>query len=249
VSSQLTEDLKGSTVVSIEGDDIAVVDGLVRDGDDVRALQLVKTGLFGGSMDEVLPAGHIIGIGPDAVVVATAEPFVLPEDLDEVDASVDILSEDAPTLDTDVDLGDAVLFSAARHRDVLSAADGECVGRLDRFVVHPTEQRVGSIRLDKVPDMHRYLSWHNIEDFGDVVTVADGNVLRLPDGPREERIRRDYGMVTKIVLTDTGHELGRITDVAFDPTDGSVTALVLEDGTVAGDRVRGIGPHAVVVAH
>ena len=114
-------------------------------------------------------------------------------------------------------------------------------------MVHPTEQRIGSIRLDKVPDMHRYLSWRNIEDFGDVVTVADGNVLRLPDGPREERIRRDYGMVTKIVLTDTGHELGRIIDVAFDPTDGSITALVLEDG--AGDRVRGIGPYAVVVAH
>ena len=59
MSDLLTEDLKGLTVVSTEGDDIAVVDGLVRDGDDVRALQLAKTGLFGGSMDEVLPLSLI----------------------------------------------------------------------------------------------------------------------------------------------------------------------------------------------
>ncbi len=243
----LTEDLKGLTVVSIEGDDIAVVDGLVRDGDDVLALQLVKTGLFGGSMDEVLPATNIVGVGPDAVVVADAEPFVLPEDLDEVDGTVDIVSEDDPRLDDDP--GTGLRFTEARHRDVVSAEDGEAVGRVDRFVVHPTEHRVWSIRLDKVPDMHRYLSWRDVDEFGDVVTVSSGKVLRLPDGPREERIRRDYGMLTKCVLTETGHELGRIEDVAFDPADGSLTTLFLEGGsTVAGDRVRGVGPHAVVVA-
>ena len=249
MSVSLSEDLKGLAVVTIEGDDIAVVDGLVRDGDDVLALQLVKTGLFGGSMDEVLPIVAIRGIGPDAVVVDTAEPFVLPEELGEVEGDVEITTEDAPTLDEDVPPAGSVLFTEARHRDVISAEDGECVGRLDRFVVHPAEQRVGSIRLDKVPDMHRYLSWRNIEDFGDAVTVPSAKVLRLPDGPREERIRRDYGMLAKCVITDTGHELGRITDVAFDPTDGSLTGIVLEDGAVAGRRVLGVGPHAVVVAH
>ena len=248
MSDLLTEDLKGLTVVSTEGDDIAVVDGLVRDGDEVRALQLAKTGLFGGSMDEVLPVGMIVGIGPDAVVVEGAEPFVLPEDLDEVDADVDIVSEDAPTLDEDP--GTGLRFTEARHRDVISADDGECVGRVDRFVVHPTEHRVWSIRLDKVPDMLRYLSWRNVDDFGETVGVASVKVLRLPDGPREERIRRDYGLLAKVVLTDTGHELDRIEDVTFDPTDGSLVALLLEDGTaVAGDRVIGVGPHAVVVAH
>lgn len=246
MSELLTEDLKGLTVVSTEGDDIAVVDGLVRDGDDVLALQLVKTGLFGGSMDEVLPAAHIIGIGPDAVVVRDAEPFVLPEDLGEVTGDVDIHSEDAPRFDDDAG---GLRFTEARHRDVVSADDGECVGRLDRFVVHPSEQRVGSIRLDKVPDMHRYLSWRNIDDFGDEVTVPNGKVLRLPDGPREERIRRDYGMLTKCVLTETGHELCRIEDVAFDPADGSLTTIHLEGGQVVdGARLLGIGPHAVVVA-
>ncbi len=246
MSELLTEDLKGLTVVSIEGDDIAVVDGLVRDGDDVLALQLVKTGLFGGSMDEVLPTAHIVGIGPDAVVVRDGEPFVLPEDLGEVTGEVDIASEASPRLDEDAG---GVRFTEARHRDVVSADDGECVGRLDRFVVHPTEQRVGSIRLDKVPDMHRYLSWRNIDDFGDEVTIPKGKVLRLPDGPREERIRRDYGMLTKCVLTETGHELGRIEDVAFDPQDGSLTTIHLEDGgAVDGARLLGIGPHAVVVA-
>ena len=144
----------------------------------------------------------------------------------------------------------SVLFTEARQRKVVSAADDEAVGRIDRFVVHPDEQRVGSFRLDNVPDMKRYLSYRNVEEFGEEqVTVPNGNVLRLPDGPREEKIRRDYGMLGKRILTDTGHELGKVVDVAFDAADGSITAIVLEDGEVAGDRLRGVGPYAVVVAH
>ena len=253
---QLDEDLKGRVVVSIQGDDVAAVDGLVRDGDDVIALALAKTGLFGGAMDEILPVGAIIGIGPDAVVVARAEDFVLRdefEERDDLEALTDasgILSEDAPDVDDDLQDDVSVLFTAARQREVVSAADDEAVGRIDRFVVHPDEHRVGSFRLDNVADMKRYLSYRNVDDFGDDhVTVRNANVLRLPDGPREEKIRRDYGMLGKRILTDTGHELGKVVDVAFDPGDGSITAVVLEDGEVAGDRLLGVGPYAVLVAH
>lgn len=253
---QLDEDLKGRVVVSIEGDDVAAVDGLVREGDDVIALALAKTGLFGGAMDEILPVGAIIGIGPDAVVVPSADAFVLRDEFDEqedlaalTDAS-GILSEDAPDIDDDLQDDVTVLFTEARQREVVSAADDEAVGRIDRFVVQPGEHRVGSFRLDNVADMKRYLSYRNVDDFGDdQVTVANAKVLRLPDGQREEKIRRDYGMLGKRILTDTGHELGKVVDVAFDPADGSITAVVLEDGEVAGDRLLGVGPYAVVVAH
>jgi len=256
---QLDEDLKGLVVVSIEGDDVAVVDGLVRDGDAVRALTLIKTGLFGGSMDEVLPVAAIVGIGPDAVVVPSPDVFVLREGDEEREGLADvedaadasgILSEDAPDVGDDLQDDVSVLFTEARQRQVVTTSDEEAVGRIDRFVVHPDEQRVGSFRLDNVADMQRYLSYRNIEDFGDEqVTVSHAKVLRLPDGPREEKIRRDYGMLGKRILTDTGHELGKVVDVAFDPGDGSITAIVLEDGEVAGDRLLGVGPYAVVVAH
>lgn len=256
---QLDEDLKGLVVVSVEGDDVAVVDGLVRDGDDVLALALIKTGLFGGAMDEVLPVGAIVGIGPDAVVVPSPDVFVLREgdeeraglaDLEDPADASGILSEDTPDIDDDLRDDVSVLFTEARQRRVVTTADEEAVGRIDRFVVDPDEQRVGSFRLDNVADMKRYLSYRNIEDFGDEqVTVAHAKVLRLPDGPREEKIRRDYGMLHKRILTDTGHELGKVVDVAFDPADGSITAIVLEDGEVAGDRLLGVGPYAVVVAN
>jgi uncharacterized protein YrrD len=246
----LDEDLKGRVVVSVDGDDVAVVDGLVRDGDDVTALTLAKTGLFGGSMDEVLPVGAIVGIGPDAVLITTGDAFVVREELAEVATTADILSEEAPDVGDDAQDDVSVLFTEARQREVVSDDDGEAVGRIDRFVVDPGEQRVGSFRLDNVADMKRYLSYRNIDDFGeDRVTVPTAGVLRLPDGPREERIRRDFGMLGKRILTDTGHELGKVVDVAFDPGDGAVTAVVLEDGEVAGDRLRGVGPYAVVVAH
>lgn len=246
----LDEDLKGRPVITIEGDDVAQVSGLAREGDAVVALTLAKTGIFGGAMDEVLPLSAIEGVGPDAVVVASIEVFTLPEELPEGQSSADVRATDEPTTGGAERGANAMLFSEARTRKVVTSADGEAVGRIDRFVVDPEEKRIGSFRLDNVSDMKRYLSWRNIETFGpEQVTVPSAKVLRLGDGPREEKIRRDYGMLGKRILTDAGHELGKVTDVAFDPSDGRITAVVLEDQEIPGDRLLGVGPYAVVVAH
>lgn len=245
------ENLEGRLVVSVEGDDVAQVSGVVPgEADEVIALTLAKTGLFGGALDQVLPRSGVRGVGPDAVVVPSPQVFLAPEDLNGHQAGTDVRTLGTPdTGDTARD-DDSMLFSEARTRDVVSAADGECVGRVDRFVVDPENARIGSLRLDKVADMQRYLSWRDIQSFGpDQVTVASSRVLRLGDGPREERIRRDFGMLGKRALTDAGHELGTVDDVAFDPADGRITAIVLEDGEVAGERLLGVGPYAVVVSH
>lgn len=245
------EELEGRLVVSIEGEDVAHVRGALEDDTaQVVALKLGKTGLFGGDMDVVLPRTAVRGIGPDAVMVGSSQDFLDPEELNghQADAEIRII-EDA------TDIGSArgdtsVLFTEARQREVISDEDGEPVGRVDRFVVDPTEQRVVSLRLDNVSDMQRYLLWRDITDFGDdEVRVPKAGVLRLADGPREERIRTDYGMLGKRIVTDAGHELGKVVDVAFDPADGSIACVVLEDGEIPGDRLLGVGPYAVVVAH
>lgn len=250
----LDEDLQGRPVVSIAGADLAQVAGLARgdDEDDVIGLSLARTGIFGGDLPEILPWPGIAGIGPDAVVVSSPATFVLPEDLSmngDRPSPTDY-TEAPPSPAAAIGTGGAFRFSEARAWPVVSATDGEALGRVDRFVVDPATGRVSSLRLDNVTGMQRYVSWRNITSFTpDGVMVRDAQALRLGDGPREERVRRDYGMPGKRVLTDAGHELGKVTDVAFDPSDGSVTAVVLEDQEVAGDRLLGVGPYAVVVRH
>lgn len=139
-------------------------------------------------------------------------------------------------------------FTESRTRDVVATDDAETVGRVDLFVVDPDAGRIGSIRLDKVTGDVRFLSWRDITSFGqDVVTIDTAEVLRKPDGPREEGVRKDYQVLGKLVLTDAGREMGEVQDVEFDPSDGRITTIITEHEQLDGARLRGIGPYAVVI--
>lgn len=141
-----------------------------------------------------------------------------------------------------------IRFNEARKRDVVSTGDAETVGRVRHFVVDPDEQRVVALRLDGVKGDDRYVSWDALASFGqDVVTISDAASLRPADGPREEGVRKEYGVLGKRVLTDAGRELGEVTDVEFDQETGRITALLTDSDQVAGERLRGIGSYAVVV--
>jgi sporulation protein YlmC with PRC-barrel domain len=239
-------EITGRCVVAVTGHDVAAIDGELR-GDDGELLgwTLAKRSLFGGGLDVVLPASRVIGIGPDAVVIRDEDRLVPQEEL------VELAGEDAPEVDdeapTPVAPTATATFNDARYRDVL-CSDGHQIGRVDRFVIDPDARTIGSLRLDGVTGLERYVSWRVLEAFGDdAVTVEDERVLRLEDGPREKGSRRAYTALGKCVLDDNGRELGTVEDVEFDPTDGRITALNLGDDTIDGSRLRGIGPHAVVV--
>ena len=135
-----------------------------------------------------------------------------------------------------------------RKRDVVATADAETIGRVADFVIDPDGARVAALRLDKVDGDEQYVSWDDLQAFGqDVVTVPSRDVLRPPAGPREEQVGKDFGVLGKRVLTDAGRSLGEVTDVEFDPANGTVTALLTDREQVAGDRLRGIGSYAVIV--
>ena len=142
-----------------------------------------------------------------------------------------------------------IRFGEARKRDVVTTNDAETVGRIDHFVVDPETRRIAAVRLDKVQGDDRYVSWSRIGSFGqDVVTIEDAAALRKPDGPREEGVRKEFAILGKRVLSDAGRELGEVTDVEFDQSTGAITALLTEREQIAGERLRGIGSYAVVVA-
>lgn len=141
-----------------------------------------------------------------------------------------------------------IRFGEARKRDVVSTADAETVGRVKYFVVDPDQQRIASLRLDGVKGDDHYVSWDAVGSFGqDVVTIPDAGALRQADGPREKGVKKEYGVLGKLVLTDAGRELGEVQDVEFDPETGRIATLLTDSEQIDGARLRGIGSYAVVV--
>ena len=58
---------------------------------------------------------------------------------------------------------------------------------------------------------------------------------------------KHHRMLGKRVFSTGGDELGKVDDVEFDPDTGTITALFLAGGEVAGVRLIGVGSYAVVV--
>jgi uncharacterized protein YrrD len=143
-----------------------------------------------------------------------------------------------------------MLFSQARKHEVVSTATATRVARVDGFVVRPGPARVALLRLGKVSGPGTLLAWDDVQGFGpDAVTVADEAVIRPAADALEQRAEdKELEILSKRVLSERGTDLGTVTDVDFDPETGAVTTLITTTGTIAGDRLVGLGGYAVVVA-
>jgi len=138
----------------------------------------------------------------------------------------------------------------AYGRKVVSTDDAEAVGRLDGFVIDPERRSVVGLHLAKVWGDRPFVSWTDLQAFGnDAVTVPSAAVLRAATGQAEERAAsKELQPIGKLVLGDLGTALGKVEDVEFDEGYGSLVDFDLgEAGTVASDRLLGLGSYAVVV--
>jgi uncharacterized protein YrrD len=95
-----------------------------------------------------------------------------------------------------------------------------------------------------------FLSWADLHAFGaDAVTVDDASRLRPAADEAEERAAsKELQVIGKLVLGTSGTVLGKGEDVEMDGESGAIVAVDLgEAGTVAGDRIIGLGSYALVV--
>jgi uncharacterized protein YrrD len=141
-------------------------------------------------------------------------------------------------------------FTEIHGRKVVSLADAETLGRVDRYVIDPGRHAVVALRLSKVKGDACFLSWADLHAFGaDAVTVDDASRLRPAAGDAEERAAsKDLQVIGKLVLGTSGTVLGKGEDVEMDGETGAIVAVDLgEAGTVAGDRIVGLGSYALVV--
>lgn len=139
-------------------------------------------------------------------------------------------------------------FSEGLGRQVISTKDARAIGTVRRFVVDAPAGRVVAIQLQG-PDGADLIDWQHVSNFGtDAVMVRGAELLRPASSPWEERyVRGEFDLRGNLVLTDDGEQIGRLTDVEFDESDGRLRALVLGEGERQVDRLIAVGPYAVIV--
>jgi uncharacterized protein YrrD len=139
-------------------------------------------------------------------------------------------------------------FSEAEGRKVVSTATAETVGRVSDYIIDPVSRTVAALMLKKTSGSDNILPWENLQAFGqDAVMVDDISRLTTASGRVAELSDKRFRQHGKRVLSAEGVDLGKVTDIEFDPETAAVTSLVLAEGSVEGDRLLAAGSYAVIV--
>lgn len=141
-----------------------------------------------------------------------------------------------------------IRFSDISGNPIMDKSSATTVGRIQAPVVDPVTQKIVGFRVKKSKGPGDLLLWESVAGLGpDALTVDSPELLAEPPAEWKHRSSSKLDLLGRLVLTDHGHQLGKVKDVEFDPADGRVTSLMLKDAFVEGERLLGIGSYAVVV--
>jgi sporulation protein YlmC with PRC-barrel domain len=129
-----------------------------------------------------------------------------------------------------------------RGLEVVETAGGQTLGRVDGLELDGERATVRALRVgDRAVPWERIGAGEHDRVGHDAVTVEHERALEPRDGT-------SLDPVGTTVLSDAGVRLGRLVDLELDDRTGEVRRLLLGDDDLAGDRLRGVGSYAVVVA-
>jgi sporulation protein YlmC with PRC-barrel domain len=142
-----------------------------------------------------------------------------------------------------------IRFSDISGNPVMDTATATAVGKVQAPIVDPVVQRVVGFRVKKSKGPGDVVLWGGLAGLGpDALTVDSAQRLAAAPKELEQRASSKLDLLGRTVLTEHGHDLGKVRDVEFDPADGRVTSLILKEAFVDGERLLGIGSYAVVVS-
>jgi len=139
-------------------------------------------------------------------------------------------------------------FAAAAGRNVVSRASAETLGDLAHVVVEINPPRVVQLVVGKGRNA-LLVAWADVSGFGpDAVMLADEGSLHQPLDEREEAAAKGkLELIGKRVLSDMGNDLGKITDIVFDPATGLIETIVLDEHEEPAASLVGVGSFAAVL--
>jgi sporulation protein YlmC with PRC-barrel domain len=140
-----------------------------------------------------------------------------------------------------------MLFTQVTGRKVVSTSTAETVAQVAALVVDPRSHSVVAVSVKKA-DHGDTLLWNDITAFGtDAVTVAGPDVIHEANDAVKALSGKAHDPLGKRVLSTLGEDLGKLSDVEFDPTSGALEKLLLPGRDVTGALLIGIGSYAVIV--
>lgn len=139
-------------------------------------------------------------------------------------------------------------FAAASGRNVVSRTTAEELGKLAHIVIDVKQRRVASLVVGKGRKA-LLIPWEQVSGFGpDAIMIADETALLEPRDDREQAAAAGkLELLGKRALTDTGNDLGTVTDVVFDPDTGSIESILIDDRETPAASLLGAGSFAVIV--
>lgn len=140
-------------------------------------------------------------------------------------------------------------FADVDGKPVLSRDSAEELGRVTGVAIALDPPRVTSLVV-RSGRKTGVVARARVTSFGpDAIVVGSDDAWHQPTTDDEEHAADGRSVpVGKRVLTDGGNALGTVSDGEFDPGDGSVVAVFVQDRPIDAQRLRGLGPYALVVA-
>ena len=120
-------------------------------------------------------------------------------------------------------------FTAVSGRKVVSRTNAEELGKLAHIVIDVKRCQVASLVVGKGRKA-LLIAWEQVSGFGpDAVMIADETALEEPRDDRQQAAADGkLELVEKRALSDTGNDVGTITDVLFDPDTGAIESIVVD---------------------
>jgi sporulation protein YlmC with PRC-barrel domain len=139
-------------------------------------------------------------------------------------------------------------FAAASGRRVVSRTSAEELGQLAHIVIDVKRRRVTSLVVRKGRKAV-LIAWDQVSGFGpDAVMIADETALHEPRDDREHAAADGkLELLGKRTLSDTGNDLGTVTDFVFEPNTGVIESILVDDREEPAAALLGAGSFAVIV--
>jgi len=139
-------------------------------------------------------------------------------------------------------------FAAASERKVISRTSAEELGTLAHIVVDVKRRQIASLVVGKGRKA-LLIAWEQVSGFGpDAIMIADDTALQEPrDDGEQAAADGKLELIGKRALSDSGNDLGNVTDVVFDPDTGAIQSILVDDREYPAVSLLGAGSFAVIV--
>lgn len=134
-------------------------------------------------------------------------------------------------------------------RPVLDVSSATTVGQVGHAILDADDGRIAALHLAKVDGDADLLPWDSIKAIGpDAITIESVARLRQASTAAESKgADQSLDPIGARLLTTSGVELGRVTDIEVDDASGSVETIATAEARHPGSSTVGFGSYALVV--